>query len=70
MLSQAKFFLDLALMCEMRQRHAQMFDPRKGSTHVIHGAMYLMADSSPQGGVNWLMHRDLIVCSMAASELN
>ena len=78
-LSQARFFLDLALMCEMRQRHAQMFDPRKGSTHVIddHGAMYLMADSSPQGGVNWLMieysviqHRDLIVCSMAASELS
>ena len=41
----------------MRQKHSEMSHPLTNATHVCdaHGAMYVMADSSPQSGVNWLM---------------
>ena len=77
-LAQARFFLDMALMVKMRQKHANIYHPLQNSPHICdaHGAMYVMADSSPQGGVNWLMieyvridHCALMASAKAAAQL-
>ena len=49
-LVQARFFLDVALMKRMRAIHADRFGADKPSS-----ALYLLVDSSPQGGFNWMM---------------
>ena len=70
-LSQASFYLDMALMLRMREKHHEHFASLKNV-----GALYLMADSSPQGHTNWLMlqyfrigQHDLLPCANAAREL-
>ncbi|CAE7195772.1 unnamed protein product [Symbiodinium natans] len=57
-LAQARFYLDMALMLRMRQKHAEQFDPvqtLQAGAGGAGGAMYILADSSPQGHTNWLM---------------
>ena len=60
-LVQASFVLDMAYMMYRRRQHAKFFGiagasgEEGGNVQGPPAAVYMLADSSPQGGYNWLM---------------